>query len=186
MSLATASLAARSRATIMLTPGPAAKTPSCGPTISVVLPNYNHAKLIGRAAAALRAQKRPPDEIIIIDDASTDQSLRVIEEIAASWDIVRALTNKENQGTIAALLRGLAASEGKYIYFAAADDWVEPGFFSSAVDMMERHPQAGLFCGEADLMEAWGRAPPSGRPTSLDFSMQAPSPTCSRARTIGS
>jgi glycosyltransferase involved in cell wall biosynthesis len=137
----------------MLTPGPAAKTLSCGPTISVVLPNYNHAKLIGRAVAALWAQKRPPDEIIIIDDASTDQSLRVIEEIAASWDIVRVLANKENQGTIAALLRGLSASEGKYIYFAAADDWVEPGFFSSALDMMERHPQAGLFCAEADLMD---------------------------------
>ena len=53
------------------------------PSLSVVLPNYNHAKLIGRALAALLAQKRAADEIIVIDDGSTDDSVAVIERIAA-------------------------------------------------------------------------------------------------------
>src|SRR5439155_1291291 len=116
---------AASRANSMLTSSPEAKPRPADPTVSVVLPNYNHAKLIGRAVAALQAQKRPPDEILIVEDASTDQSLRVIEELAAGSNIVRVLVNKENQGTIAALSRGLDASGGKYIYFAAADDWTE-------------------------------------------------------------
>jgi len=137
----------------MRTPGPETQARSRGPTVSVVLPNFNHARLIERAVAALRAQKRQPDEIIIVDDASTDQSLRVIEELAAGWSIVRVWANKTNQGAIAALARGLSASEGKYIYFAAADDWIEPDFFSRAVDIMERHPEAGLFCGEASLVD---------------------------------
>jgi glycosyltransferase involved in cell wall biosynthesis len=119
----------------------------------VVLPNYNHAGLIRRAVGALRAANRLPDEILIIDDASTDQSLQVIEELAAGWSIIRVLANKDNEGAIAALSRGLQESHGKYIYFAAADDWIEPEFFASAIAMLERHPQAGLFCGETALMD---------------------------------
>src|SRR5262245_63069113 len=94
-------------------PGAVPKPPEAA--VSVVLPNYNHAKLIGRAFAALRAQGCPPDEIIIIDDASTDGSLRVIEEFAAGWNIVRVIANAVNQGTIAALSRGLDACGGKYV-----------------------------------------------------------------------
>jgi len=165
----------------MLTSSPEAKPRPADPTVSVVLPNYNHAKLIGRAVAALQAQKRPPDEILIVEDASTDQSLRVIEELAAGSNIVRVLVNKENQGTIAALSRGLDASGGKYIYFAAADDWTEPDFFSSAIDLLERHPQAGLFCGEADLVDGHtgrsvGTRPavrPANRPMFFDASAAA-------------
>ena len=165
----------------MLTSAPEAKPRPADPTVSVVLPNYNHATLIGRAVAALQAQKRPPDEIFIIEDASTDQSLRVIEELAARWNIIRVLVNKENQGTIAALSRGLHASGGKYIYFAAADDWIEPDFFSFAIDMLEGHPQAGLFCGEADLVDGrtgrrLGTRPavrPANRPMFFDASATA-------------
>src|ERR1700730_17544890 len=136
----------------MLTPAPRGK-PTVDPTLSVVLPNYNHASLIRRAVGALQAANRPPDEIIIIDDASTDQSLQVIQELAAGWNIIRVLANAENQGAIAALSRGLHESRGKYIYFAAADDWIEPEFFLSAIAMLERHPRAGLFCGETALMD---------------------------------
>ena len=53
-------------------------------TLSVVLPNYNHAKFIGRALAALLGQERAADEIIVIDDGSTDDSIAVIERIAAA------------------------------------------------------------------------------------------------------
>ena len=65
------------------------------PSLSVVLPNYNHAKLIGRALAALLAQKRAADEIIVIDDGSTDDSVRVIERIAAKAPAIRILHNRE-------------------------------------------------------------------------------------------
>jgi glycosyltransferase involved in cell wall biosynthesis len=123
------------------------------PILSVVLPNYNHGRLIGRAIAALRRSDRQPDEIFVIDDASTDDSLRVIEELAGGWNIIRVVVNKENQGAIAALARGLQDSRGKYIYFAAADDWIEEDFFSAAIEMLERHSEAGLFCGETNLVD---------------------------------
>ena len=89
------------------------------PTLSVVLPNYNHAKFIGRALAALLGQERAADEIIVIDDGSTDDSVAVIERIAATAPAIRLLRNPNNVGVIPTLQRGLEAARGKYVYFAA-------------------------------------------------------------------
>jgi glycosyltransferase involved in cell wall biosynthesis len=126
--------------------------PASQPSLSVVLPNYNHGRLIARALTALLAQERAPDEIIVIDDGSTDDSLRVIEQIAAGSNIIRVLANPTNEGVPAALMRGLAAARGKYLYLAAADDWVLPGFFVTALPVLETHPTAAFVCGESYLI----------------------------------
>src|SRR4051812_2495556 len=46
--------------------------------LSVILPNYNHARCLSRAIEAIAGQSRPPDEIIVIDDASQDNSLEIL------------------------------------------------------------------------------------------------------------
>src|SRR5258707_12471256 len=70
------------------------------PTLSVVLPNYNHARFIGRALAALLGQERAADEIIVIDDGSTDDSVAVIERIAAAAPTIRLLRSPSNAALI--------------------------------------------------------------------------------------
>jgi glycosyltransferase involved in cell wall biosynthesis len=135
-----------------------------GPTLSVVLPNYNHAHLVRRALAALIAQDHPPDEIIVVDDGSTDDSLAVLQDFARNSRIMRILVNPDNLGAVPAILRGLQAASGRYVYFAAADDFIMPGFFGLALDMLERHPTAGLFCGEAILVEGVSDRPMGVRP----------------------
>jgi glycosyltransferase involved in cell wall biosynthesis len=139
-------------------------TPADPPTLSAVLPNYNHGKLISRAVTALLAQERPPDEIVIVDDGSTDDSLRVIEALAAGTKAIRVIANRTNEGATAALARGLDACGGKYVYFAAADDWVLPGFFATVLSVLERHPQAGLACGESHLVSGHTGEPIGVRP----------------------
>ena len=52
------------------------------------------------------------------------------------------------------LRRGLDDARGGYIYFAAADDWVMPRFFALAIEMLDANPRAGLFCGDAVLVDA--------------------------------
>jgi len=123
------------------------------PTLSVVMPNFNHAHLLPRAIRALLAQERPADEIVIVDDGSTDNSRSVIEEIAVNAPSIRILHNDTNRGAIPTLKRGLDATSGRYVYLAAADDWVMPGFFKLAVDALEANPQLGLFCAEAVLVD---------------------------------
>jgi glycosyltransferase involved in cell wall biosynthesis len=132
--------------------------------LSVVLPNYNHAKFIGRALAALLGQERAADEIIVIDDGSTDDSIAVIERIAAGAPAIRLLRNPSNIGVIPTLQRGLEAARGKYIYFAASDDWVFPGFFALALRRLEADPDMGLFCGEAMLVDGASNRPFAVRP----------------------
>jgi glycosyltransferase involved in cell wall biosynthesis len=116
-------------------------------TLSVVLPNYNHAKFVGRALTALIRQKRAADEIIVIDDGSTDDSLDVIHGIAARAPAIRVLRNEKNIGVIATLQRGLESARGDYVYFAASDDWVFPDFFALALRQLEANPGVGLYCG---------------------------------------
>ncbi len=123
-----------------------------GPTLSAIIPNYTHGRLLGRALTALFEQERPPDEIIIIDDGSTDGSLAIINALASTSSLVRVLANETNRGVTFTLSRGLEACGGTYVYLAAADDWVLPGFFGSALRLLERYPQAGLVCGEANLV----------------------------------
>jgi glycosyltransferase involved in cell wall biosynthesis len=133
-------------------------------TLSVILPNYNHARFVGRALRALLAQDRAADEIIIIDDGSTDDSVRVIDEIAARARTIRVLYNDKNVGVISTLQRGLEAARGKYVYFAASDDWVFPGFFALALRRLEANSDVGLFCGEAMLVDGQSNRPFAVRP----------------------
>jgi glycosyltransferase involved in cell wall biosynthesis len=122
-------------------------------TLSVILPNYNHGRYLPRALDALLAQDRPADEIIVVDDGSTDDSLDVIARYGAKSPSIRLLKNEKNIGVIATLTRGLQAARGRYVYFGAADDFVMPGFFSTAVAALQANRQAGMVCGEMILVD---------------------------------
>lgn len=141
-----------------------ARAPPVPTTLSVVLPNYNHGKLISRALNALLAQERAPDEIIVIDDGSTDDSVRLIEQFAAEAPSIHVLLGPNNRGVAATLQSGLQAARGKYLYFAAADDFVLPGFFALALDRLEADAKVGFFCGEAMLVDGRNNRPLAVRP----------------------
>ena len=115
--------------------------------LSVVMPNYNHARYLPRALGAILSQSLPPDEIVIVDDASTDDSVAVIESFAYEQPRIRLVRNESNLGVVGAMNRGAALATGRYLAFAAADDYALPGFFEKAVALFDRHPKAGLCFG---------------------------------------
>jgi glycosyltransferase involved in cell wall biosynthesis len=121
--------------------------------LTVVLPNFNHGRYLTRAMAAILGQSRPPDELIVIDDASTDNSRDVILSHQARYPALIALFNERNVGALRTLQRGLEAARSRYIYFAAADDEILPGFFENALAALETAPSLGLFCGETVLVD---------------------------------
>ena len=94
--------------------------------ISVVLPNFNHAIELETSLGAITRQSRPFDEIIVIDDASTDHSIEVIRGFADSFPQLRLLRNERRMGVAAAVNRGIAAATRPHVVLASADERVEP------------------------------------------------------------
>lgn len=116
------------------------------PTLSVVLPNYNHARYLPAALRALLNQSVLPIEIIVIDDASTDNSMDVITEFAKNNSRIRVYQNEKNQGVVSGLNRGVELAKGDYVFLTSADDEVLPGLFQRSLELLARHPQAALSC----------------------------------------
>ncbi len=145
--------------TIPLT-NPAAGSPA---RLSVVMPNFNHAAFLAEAITGIATQSRPPDEFIILDDGSTDDSLRVIEPFLKRYPFVRLIRHEKNRGVIESHRRLFAEASGEYVFAAAADDIRLPGFFESAMTMAEAHPDAGLVFGIMGMVDDRGRLLESAR-----------------------
>jgi hypothetical protein len=123
------------------------------PTLSVILPNYNHACYIGGALEAILSQSVRPAEVIVVDDTSTDNSVEVIEGFCRRDPVVRLIRNTRNLGNVGSTAVALRECEGDYIFNAAADDVVLPGFFEKSLNLLVRHPEAGLCCGWPSTMD---------------------------------
>jgi glycosyltransferase involved in cell wall biosynthesis len=103
-------------------PIPPQKPPPDAVTLSAIVPNYNHGRYIGRAIGALLSQERVPDQIVIVDDASNDDSLAIIKGLAARSPRITVISQPVNMGTNAALRKGLEIANSRYILLAGADD----------------------------------------------------------------
>jgi len=93
---------------------------SAGPAISAIIPLYNGARFIEPALRSVLAQSTPPQEIIVVDDGSTDDSPAVIQALAEQYPIT--LLSKHNGGQSSARNLGVAHSTGDLIAFLDQDD----------------------------------------------------------------
>jgi len=122
-------------------------------TLSVTIPNYNHSQFIGGCLEAVLGQSLLPDEIIVVDDASTDNSVEVIEKIAKKNSIIKFIKNKKNLGMHLNGMKAFHEASGDYVYSHAADDRVLPGFFQKSMEILEQNPTAGICFSDAILYE---------------------------------
>jgi glycosyltransferase involved in cell wall biosynthesis len=126
------------------------------PSISVILPNYNHGKWLRRSVGALVAQAVSSMEILLIDDGSTDNSLEVIADLCRQHDCIRLIKHDVNRGPYVAVRAGLAAARGEFLLLAAADDFILPGLLERAEAALRAHPDAAFFCSEVALVDRSG------------------------------
>jgi glycosyltransferase involved in cell wall biosynthesis len=123
------------------------------PRLSVIIPNYNHAHYLPTCLDAMLKQSVKPFEILIIEDASTDRSLEVISDYAHRYSLIRCHRNEKNQGVVFGMNRGLELAQGDYVYFAAADDEVLPGFFEKSLRLLSQYPASSMCCTIGDWRE---------------------------------
>jgi glycosyltransferase involved in cell wall biosynthesis len=100
------------------------------PKVSIIIPVWNTEKYLQRCINSVLAQSHQNMEIICINDASPDNSDKILADYASADDRIRIITNKRNKGLSAVRNAGLEASLGEYIYFLDSDDWID-------VDRME-------------------------------------------------
>jgi hypothetical protein len=112
-----------------------APTPAAMRRISVVVPNYGYEELIGDRLRQILAQTYPVYELIVLDDASPDDSVRVISETLADAEVpVRIEVNADNSGSVfAQWAKGAALATGDLVWIAEADDVAEPDFLERMV-----------------------------------------------------
>lgn len=128
------------------------------PLFSVVVPTHDRARLLARAVASVLAQTSENFELLIVDDASSDDTAAV----ARSFDDprVRYLRQEENRGVAAARNAGIAAAAGEWVAFLDDDDEYLPRFLEASAEALERlRPEAGwCWCGVLDIDDSQGGA----------------------------
>lgn len=103
------------------------------PLVTVVIPCYNGAKVVGRCLSALERQTYTPLEVLLIDDASTDGTADAV----AKYPFVKLLRNETNRGVSYARNRGVEEAKGKYLHFLDVDDEVSSNFYEEMVRYAE-------------------------------------------------
>lgn len=127
------------------------------PTLTVFLPNYNHAHYLPEALASLQSQTYQPLEIILIDDASTDDSVAIIERFAATYPLIKFIQNDENRGVVFNENRAIEMSRGTHFFGVSADDRVHPELLEKSMRLLAKHPQAAFCSSLSDRIDEKGR-----------------------------
>ena len=117
------------------------------PSFTAIIPNYNDGAHISASLASLFAQTRPFDEILILDDGSTDDSTQVIERLIAGHPQARLIRRQENKGIVTTLNEGLHAASGDFVFMASANDTYNHRLVEYAAAALEMKPDLAIICG---------------------------------------
>lgn len=117
---------------------------TASPLVSVVVPVYNGDRYLRESLDSILGQTYRPVEVIVIDDASTDDTPGII---ASYGSRIRSIRQPANAGTFENSNRGISLARGEFIAIYHADDVYTPGIVEREVEFLRTHPEAGaVFC----------------------------------------
>jgi glycosyltransferase involved in cell wall biosynthesis len=123
------------------------------PSIGVIVPNFNDSRFIDRCLTSVLCQEVLPDELIIVDDASTDESVSRIKRLISECSYSTLILNPENLGVYGAVDRGLERCSCEYVLFLSANDFILPGLIKRAKAGLKKHPTVGLWSAMGWLVD---------------------------------
>lgn len=128
------------------------------PTVSVAVPNYNYARCLSERLYTIFDQNHPVEEVIVLDDCSSDDSISVIVKLADQRQ--RDLTlviNEQNSGSVfAQWAKAAEMAKGEFLWIAEADDLSEPTFISSLLALMSGDPDIAFGFTDSKSIDADG------------------------------
>lgn len=124
--------------------------------LSIIIPSYNHETFILKTIFAASKVEIEDKEIIVIDDGSSDSSVRIVREYLSrnGASTKFRLIARENRGLTKTLNEGLSISQGKYIYLVASDDIPISSGVTSLVNLLEKEDSLQFALGNALFMES--------------------------------
>jgi hypothetical protein len=126
------------------------------PSVTVLLPVFNAAGFLGEALDSVFAQTFEDFEIVLVDDASTDQIGNVLARYPDPR--LRVIRRTVRGGTAVALNDGLDQARGRYVAVMHADDVSLPDRLSRQIGFLRRHPEIGIVGGNQQPVDVEGRA----------------------------
>lgn len=112
-------------------------------TVSVAMAAHNAARFLKETAVTIFAQTHPPQEIVVCDDASDDDTVDILEAIAARHPELRVVRNAKSLGGYGAMNRAVRETQGDYVAVYHADDLYAPTLIARQVAYLDAHPDAG-------------------------------------------
>lgn len=124
------------------------------PTFAALIPNYNDSANIGKSIRCIIEQTIPFDELIIIDDASTDDSIKVINDLIKDIPYARLHCNKQNIGVVAALNLGFGLAKSDYIHMVSANDLYSTRIVEHDRKILQHFPNAVMISANSTARDA--------------------------------
>jgi glycosyltransferase involved in cell wall biosynthesis len=138
------------------------------PTVSVVVPCYRYGRYVTECVTSLLANTVVDLDILVIDDASPDDSWSTVERLPELDPRIRVRRNEVNRGLIPTANSGVLAATGDYVVLLSADDVHAPGWLDRGVALLEANPRAVLaygpvlrFPGEVPTVRPWRGSRPT-------------------------
>lgn len=116
------------------------------PLVSIIIPSYNHEKYIKETIESIVNQTYKNIELIVIDDGSKDNSVRIIQELSNKYGFI--FLHRPNKGLSGTLNEGIKLSKGKYFAGCASDDIYALDKIEKQVSFMENNPDYGMCYGK--------------------------------------
>lgn len=110
------------------------------PYFSIVMPVYNGEKFIKKMIKSIIEQTFTDWELIVVDDCSTDESAPLVKALSAEDERIRLVTLEKNGGVSEGRNRGISEARGRYLWFADADDRVDPDLLLKVKESIEVNP----------------------------------------------
>jgi glycosyltransferase involved in cell wall biosynthesis len=113
-------------------------------TVSVIIPNYNHARFLPRRIESVLCQTYQDFELILLDDCSTDDSRSLLSEYACD-PRVRMEFNEKNSGSpFKQWNKGVRLARGEYVWIAESDDYADERMLERLAAVLEAEPKFAL------------------------------------------
>jgi glycosyltransferase involved in cell wall biosynthesis len=125
------------------------------PKISVCMATYNGERHIEEQLRSILIQLRSTDEVVIVDDASTDLTRTIIQEVNDTR--VQMHVNTCNRGVLASFETSLLKSSGDIIFFSDQDDVWESGKLSTILQLFEMYPDVTVIASDATVIDDFGK-----------------------------